>query len=89
MRTERELLVDCLTRLNRVGIPYMLTGSMAANFWGVPRSTHDLDFVLALEPGSIDPLVTAFQGDFFIQPASARKALQRPYQTKDDLTPRG
>jgi len=42
MRNERELLVDCLERLNRIGISYMLVGSMASNYWGIPRSTHDL-----------------------------------------------
>lgn len=36
MRTERELLVDCLERLNRLGVPYMLVGSMARNYWGIP-----------------------------------------------------
>jgi chloramphenicol 3-O-phosphotransferase len=32
---ERELLVDCLRRLNRTGIDYYLTGSMASNYWGI------------------------------------------------------
>jgi hypothetical protein len=40
MRSQRELLVDCLARLNRVGVPYVLTGSMATNYWGIPRTTH-------------------------------------------------
>ena len=45
---ERELLVDCLRRLYRSGITYYLTGSMASNYWGIPRTTHDLDFVVQL-----------------------------------------
>ena len=32
MRTERDLLVDCLERLNRLSVPYMLVGSMASNY---------------------------------------------------------
>jgi hypothetical protein len=40
--TENELLQDCLRRLNASGLPYFVTGSMASNYWGVPRSTHDL-----------------------------------------------
>ena len=32
-------------RLNRIGVSYYLTGSMASNYWGIPRTTHDLDFV--------------------------------------------
>jgi hypothetical protein len=34
MRTERELLIDCLERLNHLGVPYRLVGSMASNYWG-------------------------------------------------------
>jgi hypothetical protein len=37
---ERELLIDCLRRLNRAGVTYYLTGSMASNYWGIPRTTH-------------------------------------------------
>ena len=31
---EQELLADCLRRLNRSGVTYYLTGSMASNNWG-------------------------------------------------------
>ena len=77
--TERELLADCLRRLNRLGLPYMLTGSMASNFWGVPRTTHDLDFVVAYEPESAAAVVAAFEADFFLEESSVRNALDPPY----------
>jgi hypothetical protein len=48
--TEQELLLDCVRRLNSCGLQYMLTGSMASNAWGIPRSTHGLDFVVPLPP---------------------------------------
>lgn len=80
MRTERELLVDCLERLNQVGVPYMLVGSMASNYWGIPRSTHDLDFVVALQPTSVDSLAAAFGNGFFIQIESIRRAFAPPHQ---------
>lgn len=88
MRTEQELLVDCLSRLNRLSIPYMLTGSMASNFWGIPRTTHDLDFVIALKPTDVEPLATAFDEGFFVQRESIRGALRPPYQFNalDDLS---
>jgi hypothetical protein len=78
--TEQQLLLDCLQRLNTCAIPYLLTGSMASNYWGVPRTTHDLDFVVQLQPEIVSPLVQAFAGDFFIQEDSVRSALQPPYQ---------
>lgn len=80
MNTERDLLVDCLQRLNAIGIAYMLTGSMASNYWGVPRTTHDLDFVVQFPPESVSVLVNALSGDFFIQEASVRAAFRPPFQ---------
>lgn len=77
--TERDLLADCLRRLNQLGFPYMLTGSMASNFWGVPRTTHDLDFVVAYEPKSIPRIVAAFEADFHIDGPAVLNALRPPY----------
>ena len=78
--TERELLVDCLRRLNRTGIAYMLTGSMVSNYWGIPRTTHDLDFVIQLPSTAIPELVREFSGDFHLDEASVRAAYQPPHQ---------
>ena len=36
--------------LNQANIPYMLTGSFAAVYYGAPRSTQDIDFVIAATP---------------------------------------
>lgn len=78
--TEQELLVDCLRRLNACGMDYMLTGSMASNYWGIPRTTHDLDFVIALKSFAIPSFLKAFDGDYFIQEISVRAALKPPGQ---------
>jgi hypothetical protein len=78
--TESDLLQDCLKRLNALGRPYFLTGSMASNYWGVPRTTHDIDFVLQLHSEDVNAVVQAFAGDFFIQEDTVRKALQPPHQ---------
>jgi hypothetical protein len=32
--------------LDACGIPYLLSGSFASNFYGIPRSTKDADFVI-------------------------------------------
>ena len=80
MRSESEFLVDVLGRLNAAGVDYMLTGSMASNYWGIPRTTHDLDFVLVMKPNGVDQLVSAFEAGFFIQPESVRSAFRPPFQ---------
>ena len=80
MRLESEFLVDVLGRLNQVRVDYMLTGSMASNYWGIPRTTHDLDFVVVLEPGQVDQLAESFSEGLFVQADSVRSALRPPHQ---------
>jgi hypothetical protein len=77
---EQELLVDALRRLNRVGIPYMLTGSMASNYWGIPRTTHDLDFVIQLPAAGIPKMAAEFGSEMFLDEESMRAAFKPPYQ---------
>ena len=77
---ERDLLVDCLRRLNRTGVTYYLTGSMASNYWGIPRSTHDLDFVVQLPTAAVPRIVQEFSGDFYLDEAAIREAFAPPYQ---------
>jgi hypothetical protein len=78
--TEQELLKDCLHRLNQLGISYMLTGSMASNAWGIPRTTHDLDFVIQLPPSQVSRLSQSFTGDYFTDEAAIRNAYRPPHQ---------
>ena len=77
---ERELLLDCLRRLNRSGIIYYLTGSMASNYWGIPRTTHDLDFVVQLSDSAGSTIIREFSGDFYIDEEAVRAAQKPPYK---------
>ncbi len=77
---ERELLVDCLRRLNRIGVTYYLTGSMASNYWGIPRTTHDLDFVIQLPVAAVPQIVKEFSEDFHIDEIAVRAVFQPPHQ---------
>jgi hypothetical protein len=78
--SEQELLADCLRRLNRSGVTYYLTGSMASNYWGIPRTTHDLDFVIQLPVSAVPRIMQEFSGDFYIEEAAVRAAYQPPHQ---------
>jgi hypothetical protein len=78
--TERELLVDCLHRLNRTGVVYYLTDSMASNYWGIPRTTHDLDFVVQFPATAVPLILRKFRGDFYIEQAAVRAVYEPPHQ---------
>ena len=61
MSEELEVLRTVAARLDQAGIAYMLTGSMALNYYAVPRMTRDIDLVVELEPGDAERLVRLFQ----------------------------
>jgi len=78
--TEQELTIDAVRRLSRARIAYLLTGSMASNYWGIPRTTHDLNFVVQLPVQSIPSLLHEFRDDFYLDEPAVRAALAPPYQ---------
>jgi hypothetical protein len=57
-----------VTRLEALGVPYMLTGSIAGILYGEPRMTHDVDIVMALPVRDAGRLVAAFPDDAFYCP---------------------
>jgi len=58
--------------LERTGLRYFVTGSVATIVYGEPRLTHDIDVVLNLGEGEIDRLIAAFPEDrFYVPPKEA------------------
>ena len=55
-------------RLEKVGVPYMVTGSVAGMIYGEPRLTHDVDIVCELDDAAIDRLPSLFPGEEFYCP---------------------
>lgn len=59
---QEEFFSDVTAALNDLALPYMITGSMASNFYGQPRLTHDIDFVLILPQPQAETLTSRFPG---------------------------
>ena len=66
MSEELEVLEIITRRLNEAEIPYMISGSIAANYYTVPRMTRDIDIVIELKEEAIDKFVALFEDDFYI-----------------------
>ena len=49
-------------------IAYFITGGLAAIAWGEPRTTRDVDMVLAIQPMDIEPMVVALEAEGFYVP---------------------
>lgn len=54
----------------------MLTGSFALGYYGKPRMTRDLDFVVALLDDQCDGLVKVLSPDFYVDEDAARSAVK-------------
>jgi hypothetical protein len=52
-----EVLQRVAAALDHVGITYMLTGSFASVYYGSPRSTQDIDLVIAATPAQLRTFV--------------------------------
>ena len=60
--------------LEVAGVPYMLTGSFASSYHGAPRTTQDVDIVIAPTLGSLNKLLKQFPEDAYY--VSREAALQ-------------
>ncbi|RJQ26920.1 MAG: hypothetical protein C4589_09135 [Peptococcaceae bacterium] len=64
--------------LDRTGIQYMMTGSVVSSLQGEPRSTHDIDMVVAIRKSGAKRLVEAFPPPgFYINGDSILDAINR------------
>ena len=68
MSEELEVLTEVAGRLEKTGIPYMITGSIAANFYTVPRMTRDIDIVVELLEQNIGRFIPLFENDYYLEP---------------------
>ena len=74
-------LAATIERLERAGVAYMVTGSVASSYHGEPRSTRDLDIVIDPEPVAINRLVAELrEAGLYVDTDAAVAALGRRTQ---------
>jgi hypothetical protein len=75
MKTELDVLRDLSQRLESVGVEFMLTGSMAMNFYAQPRMTRDIDLVVKLAADQTDLVISLFESDFYVDRRAVANAI--------------
>ena len=73
---ELDILKSVTARLQAAGIPYMVTGSMATNFYATPRMTRDIDLVVELSEEDVGRVVTLFQDEYYIDRDMIQQAVR-------------
>lgn len=73
-----ELLQGIVAVLERLGLRYFVTGSMATIFFGEPRFTNDLDIVVDLPANRIAEFSSAFPApEFYLSEETVHRAVSR------------
>lgn len=87
--SQEEFFATVVQILNRLNISYMLTGSVASSFYGEPRSTHDIDFVVAIVSSDAKRLTKSFeQTRYYLSEEAIQEAIAHgnPFNMIDSHT---
>lgn len=75
MTAELEVLQDAVTRLERAGVPYMLTGSIALSYYAQPRMTRDIDLVAELSERDPKAIAALFTPEYYVAETDVSRAI--------------
>lgn len=75
MKTELDILRDVSQRLEAAGVAFMLTGSMAMNYYAQPRMTRDIDLVVELAADQTDLFMSLFESEYYVDRRAVATAI--------------
>ncbi len=73
--TADDAAVAVIDALDRAKIAFMIVGSLAANFHGIPRATRDADFLIRIGSASMSALAMALPDGLRLEPQAAFEAV--------------
>ncbi|MDP2936148.1 MAG: hypothetical protein Q8O86_06610 [Dehalococcoidia bacterium] len=74
---ELAVLQEVARRLEKAGLPHMVTGSLAVSFYGKPRMTRGIDIVLVVGTDDAEKIHELFSEDFYMDQDAVREAIVR------------
>ncbi len=72
-----EITLYVTETLERLGVPYLVGGSLASSLHGTPRATQDVDLVAELRLHHVSALVAALEETFYVDHEMIRDAIAR------------
>lgn len=63
--------------LERLGVPYLIGGSLASTLYGMVRTTQDSDIVAEMRLEHLRPFVSALQDEFYVDDEMIAEAIRR------------
>ncbi len=70
-------VIQRVTRvLNEIAVDYMITGSIALNYYATPRMTRDIDIVIELSEEDVPKIAKSLNDDFYFDKDTALDTIQ-------------
>ena len=76
MFTEFDVLKDVIQKFEKLGIKYMLTGSLAMSYYAQPRMTRDIDLVVEIPNSVVRLIEKIFKDDYYISMDAVADAIE-------------
>lgn len=61
----------------KLGVPYLVGGSLASTLYGMVRTTQDSDIVAEMRQEHLQPFVAALQDEFYVDDEMIAESIQR------------
>lgn len=61
MKDLAEVVRELVSLFNSEGLPYVITGELAARFYSIPRAANDVDFALSVDREHLTKLLTKIE----------------------------
>ncbi len=76
---QEAILKDCTARFEKLGVEYMLTGSMALLHYAVGRMTRDIDIVIEVSNTDSKSIIEEFEPDYYVPHNRVQDAMKRKF----------
>jgi hypothetical protein len=63
--------------LEKLGVPYLIGGSLASTLYGMVRTTQDSDIITEMRLEHIQPFIVALENEFYIDDEMISESIQR------------
>jgi len=71
-----EVTLKVTAVLEKLGVPYLIGGSLASTLYGIMRTTQDSDIIAIMRHEHLQPFVSALQDAFYLDQEMIAEAIQ-------------